>query len=524
MVSLLHVLDVTDFIVRAIDEEYTPEALVINLTSNPMRYSELAQQLQIHHPNVLFHFSDEDEVETRPVKVSAARTIYDWADTHTLENELEGLITLIQNDTALTKPIVSGIRGKLPVYPVLLQSIELIGGAVLVQLLSQMTGTLIQFKYIDFRLLFVVIMGTVYGIRTGLYAATLVSLSILYAWVQLGFDWALLIYNVGNWLPFALYFMAGLITGYNHDKNQNDILNARKQANLIYDKYSFLYGVFTDVRNLKDEFRERLLGYRDSFGKIFTITRELDHLQEHAVYLRALSILEEHMSNTNIAIYSLGGDRTYARLEASSVSLHGRLTRSMKLSDFPEMLNHVEQGTIFQNTALVPNYPAYMVPIFNNTYPFNVPAAMVVIWSVKFEQYSTYYYNLLKVICGLIQASLVRATQFSNANYERMYLPATRVLNHQAFMEALKVRIEMRKNRVSDFQLVVTQPANNLQDLYSCLAEGVRTTDLIGQGEDGDFYILLSQADTPAAQDVVERLAKLGLQSKIVDINHLSIN
>lgn len=524
-VSLLHVLDVTDFIIRAIDEEYTRDALVVNLSSShPIPYSALAHLLEIHYPKVTFHFTDENQVQTKPAKVFVARTIYDWTDSYTFENELEGLVTLIRSDTSPTEPVNYGIPQRLTNYPSLLRWIELIGGAALTQFLSQLTGTLIQFKYIDFRLLFVVIMGTVYGIRTGLYAAILVSLSILYAWTQLGFDWALLIYNVGNWLPFALYFMAGLITGYNRDKSENEILNAQGQANLIYEKYSFLYGVFTDIRNLKDEFRERLLGYRDSFGKIFTITQELDHLQEHAVYLRALSILEEHMNNTNIAIYSLDGERSYARLEASSVSLHGTLARSLKLSDFPEIQTYIEQGMIFQNTELLPNYPSYMVPIFNNTYPFNVPTAMVVIWSVKFEQYSTYYYNLLKVICGLIQASLVRATQFSSANYERMYLPATRVLNHQAFMEALKIRLEMRKNRVSDFQVVVTEPNSNLQDIYSCLSDGVRTTDLIGQGEDGDFYILLSQADPLAAQDVVERLSKLGLESKIVDINQLSMN
>ena len=198
---------------------------------------------------------------------------------------------LVEKFTADAQPKKTGfeaITRKLSNYPEILKWVELIGGVFLVQFLSQMTGTLIQFKYVDFRLLFVVIMGSIYGIKTGLYAAVLVSISILYTWVQLGFDWALLVYNVGNWLPFALYFTAGLITGYYHDKSENQILNAEKQTRLISDKYTFLYGVFNDIRKLKDEFRERLLGYRDSFGKIYTITKELDQLQEHSIYLRAI--------------------------------------------------------------------------------------------------------------------------------------------------------------------------------------------------------------------------------------------
>jgi nucleoside-diphosphate-sugar epimerase len=525
-INFLHDIDVADFFIRAIDEEYTAEALIVNLAcAHPIKSCELARLLRGYYPAVEFHFPQADEIYTKTVKVSSAKKIYDWVDAHTFSHELESIVELFRTEGLPESAGLTVIHKKLFDYHTLLKWIELLFGAALIQFLSQMTGTLIQFKYVDFRLLFVVIMGSVYGLKTGLYAAILVSLSILYTWIQLGFDWALLVYNIGNWFPFTLYFTAGLITGYTHDKSENQVLNAQKQVRLMYDKYSFLYGVFNDIRNLKDEFRERLLGYRDSFGKIFTITQELDQLQEQTIYFRALSILEEHMENKNIAIYSLDGNRTYARLEANSVGLNDELTKSLKLADFPEILSHIEQGTIFQNTALLPNYPAYLVPIFNNTYPFNVPAAMIVIWSVKFEQYSTYYYNLLKVICGLIQASLIRATLFSNANYERMYVPTTRILHQEAFMDTFRIRAEMKKNRISDFQLIeVNHPEDDFQKIYPCISEEIRDDDIIGLGNDGSFYILLSQADPCTAQEVVQRLIGFGIRSRLVDANQILMN
>lgn len=516
-ISLLHVADVTDFLIRAIDEEYSAESLVVNLSSsNPIKYSDLARLLNNHFPKVVFNFSDDAEVYTRPAKVSAAKSKYDWIDAHKLDNEIDSIVELYRGESLPERAGLNEITKKLSDYPMILEWVELILGAVLVQFLSRMTGTLIQFKYVDFRLLFVVIMGSIYGIRTGLYASILVSISILYTWMKSGLDWPLLIYNVGNWFPFALYFVAGVITGYNRDKNENRILNAQKQTRLINEKYSFLYEVFNDIRNLKDEFREQLIGYRDSFGKIFTVTRELDELQEQAIYLRALSILEELLDNTNIAIYSLDGNRTYARLQACSSSLIEKPQKSLKLSDFPEALCYIEQGAIFKNTALLPNYPAYLAPILNNQYPFNVPVAIIVIWSVKFEQYSTHYSNLFKVICGLVQASLVRATLFLNANYEKMYLPATRILNHEAFMDALRIRTEMKKNHITDFQLVMVEGLeNNIQEIYPSIYEAIRTDDIIGMGNDGICYILLSQADKLAAKEIVERLDKLGVKSRL---------
>jgi nucleoside-diphosphate-sugar epimerase len=520
--SFLHVDDVVDFVKRAIDEEYSTESLVVNLSSSkPMKYSELAGLLNKYYSKVTYKISDRKIIYTKPVNISAAKKIFDWIDVHDLTAEIEKIIDLSSKEPIRRKSALLKLVNK---NPNILKWIELILGAVLVQYLSQLTGTLIQFKYVDFRLLFVVIMGYIYGLQFGLFASILVSLSVLYTWLQLGVDWTLLVYNVGNWFPFAMYFSAGLITGYNHDKTENTILYGQKQNDLILGKYAFLYEVFNEIRNLKDEFRERLIGYRDSFGKIFTITRELDELQEHSVYFRALNILEELMDNKNIAMYSLDSNRAYARLVVNSVEMNEKIAKSLKLSDFPKALESIEQGKIFQNTALLENYPAYIAPVLNNSYPFNVPVAIIVIWFAEFEQYSTYYNNLFKVICGMIEASLVRATLFLDANYERMYLPSTRILNHDAFMDMLKVRLEMRKNKISDFQVIMLQEfGNNIQKKYRKISEGIRTVDITGMLRNGACYILLSQADTKASLEVLERLDKLGVKGKLIETNEIPL-
>ena len=103
-----------------------------------------------------------------------------------------------------------------------------------------------------------------------------------------------------------------------------------------------------------------------------------------------------------------------------------------------------------------------------------------------------------------------------------MYLPSTRILNHESFIDTLKVRMEMRKNRISDFQLVLMENLNGtMPQFYPSISEGIRKRDLIGMGREGDYYILLSQADKVAAQDIVERLTRLGIQSRIVDTHQI---
>jgi hypothetical protein len=103
-----------------------------------------------------------------------------------------------------------------------------------------------------------------------------------------------------------------------------------------------------------------------------------------------------------------------------------------------------------------------------------------------------------------------------------MYLPSTRILNNDAFVDILKVRMEMKRNKVSDFQLVLLE--NNGQDIklvYPKISEGIRTADVVGMLNDGKCYILLSQSDKEDSLEVLERLKRLGVNGRLVDTNEV---
>ena len=45
----------------------------------------------------------------------------------------------------------------------------------------------------------------------------------------------------------------------------------------------------------------------------------------------------------------------------------------------------------------------------------------------------------------------------------------------------------------------------------------MRTTDIAGQGNDGDIYIIAPQSDPTTAQIILERYRKLGLEAELVE-------
>jgi len=513
--NLLHSEDVASFLRKLLDDAYNSDHFVINLVSaDTLTFQEIEKNLHSLLPNAKVTYAEDQIQFTGSAESQIAKQAFDWIALHNFKKEVPALVKEMEARTKPQKPRFSKVKEKLKGMPAFLKWIELIAGAGIMQLLNQFTGTLVEFRFLDFRLLYVILMGSLHGIRFGLYAAFLASLSILYSWYQSGLDWALLLYNVENWLPIALYIVAGSITGYQRDKKENQIVFQNKQFELMDEKYGVLYGVYEDISQIKDQFREQLLGYRDSFGRIFEITQELDTYRDDDVYLKALGILENLLSNKSVAIYTLDQKSQYARLAVNSSSLNATNSKSLNLTEFPEVTKDISQERVFRNLSLLPDYPAYVAPISKD----GVAMALVVIWKADFDQYSTYYYNLVKVVTGLIQFSLIRATLFQTANANALFFPGTKILNAQSFREILDIKLQMRNSHIADFKLVKIEPdGKSWQDIENTVKKGIRSTDYVGFLEDDACYILLSQADENNTGFIISRLKKQGLKCKEVD-------
>jgi len=325
-----------------------------------------------------------------------------------------------------------------------------------------------------------------------------------------------LIYNVGNWIPFALFFLAGAATGYVHDKKENEINFERNQTELIHEKYEFLYNLYDEISSIKDRLRNQLVGYRDSFGRFFRVANELNELNEDNVFLKALEVLEDLMKNDQIAIYSIESTGNYGRLEVKSAGLEQQIPRSLKLSDFSLALEVLKEESVFQNSELLPNYPSYIAPISNQ----GKLIGLVVIWEAKFEQFTMYYLNLFKVLTGLIQSSLVRAAIFKNAQIGKLYIPSTRIMKPEPFKQSLQIRKKMSRNKIADFQIIrIQKGVNSWEELYKQLSKGIRDDDIAGlmEKDDTHCYVLLANAGVENIGIINDRLRTLGIESEFVE-------
>lgn len=86
---------------------------------------------------------------------------------------------------------------------------------VLFEVLEHLFSQSVQLNVLDYRLLYVVLIGTLYGLDFGLVAALLASVGLAAScFTQYGYTFQGLFYEPSNWLPFIAYFVVGAVCGY----------------------------------------------------------------------------------------------------------------------------------------------------------------------------------------------------------------------------------------------------------------------------------------------------------------------
>ena len=64
-------------------------------------------------------------------------------------------------------------------------------------------------------------------------------------------------------------------------KNKDNVQFIKEENNLLQEKFLFTREMYQETIEDKNLYKKQILGSKDSFGKIFDITRKLDVIQPH---------------------------------------------------------------------------------------------------------------------------------------------------------------------------------------------------------------------------------------------------
>lgn len=508
--EFIHVEDATSLLIRMIEDAADTEMQVIHASgAKAVTYGEIAQWIQLQFPQCNIAFSAGSTGLASPGKSANARQQYDWLALHDLKHDILEMAAATAGDKRKHPARYKKHLILLKNHRWVLQLLEIMLGFALMEYLVSATGNTLQFRFIDIRLLFVVIIGSIYGARSGVLAALLACLSNILGYISLNLDWRALVYNVDNWLPYVSYLLVGVVTGYTRDKSSSAVEFEKQRMVVLEKRYIFLHDLYHQTLKNKGQYKDQIINCRDSYGKVYEITSRLDSFITDEILEEAVHVLEEVFENSSVAIYSVNSTKTFARLEACSAGLSDSLQQSVSVTQYRELYDNLQSDRVWVNRKMLARYPFYGVPLYLD----NALWAVIMIYEVPYKHKTASGANQLTIIGRLMQASLARANAYRNAAEAQSAIEGTYVMMRESFIRLLDIRHEMKMRHISEFSLLrIVDACIDLAALCEKVRGVIRRTDIIGQGADGNIYILLIQAQTNAGKQVIGRLAALGIR------------
>ncbi len=505
--DFVHGSDYADAIERLLTNEETGTHLIT--TGYPVVWQDFltlaAEQTEARVP-VEYGVTTHAEIPENSLKF---KRITGWMPFHMYESEMPSVIQnyihLIQNEeTAKEK------RKQRKEHPFLKGLIQNIVIFALFLVLDYFSSDWSDIRFVDVKLLYVVVIALSFGMRQGIVAILFAVFAYFAKMSYAEIDFTYIAYSIDTWVPFIMYGIAGTVVGYISDKKTDDVENKEEEFETLHDKYSFLKTMYQEVLNIKNQLQKQIMISKDSLGHIYDITEELNDTRPRTVMLRTVKVVEETMECSSVAIFTKSPNSSYGRLTACSADIAREMTGSVNFADYKEMEDVLLQNEIYVNTALKENYPGFAMPVFDG----NDMVAVVAIYNLDPAKYTVYYKNLFKTLILIMRTSLIRAYNYQEINREQIFVQNTGVLCAEEFEAELK-SIRLASDELQyPFSLgkVICDATLTFTEMADKLSRSIRATDISGCDTEGNIHIILLFV-TPASRMYTEqRFEKVGMR------------
>ena len=501
--------DLAELIYRMFDD-WTAESEIFHVPNVfNFTYGDLADVISAAFPGLSVTFG-EDRTQCYPADDHVLRLRYGWSPRYSLKQDLPPVLQRWKEARAQEQ------SGKHPIWDFLRNhskpwiAFEICVTFILEEMLRTAVQGNSQLGTVDLRLFFVVIVGTMYGLNAGVFAAVLACAGMALSYASKGASFAPLFYDTSNWLAFVVYFVAGAVCGYVQLRNRENLRFMRDENSLLRERLAFLRDLYHDVLDDRRMLRGQIIGRRDSFGKMYAMTRELDEVLPRKLYHATIRIMQDTLGGDSFGIYRIDNGGRFAHLMAASPQTESLFSKSALLENYTNIVTALDHGRLWVNRNLEQNLPMYAAGVRAD----GKLAVVIVLAKAQPDQMNLYFQNLFTIMCGLVESAMVRAFDYENVARQTSLVPGTEFLNTQAFLPKVLAANELKHDHMSNHLLLRVEDA--WQDDGSRLMGAIRQTDEAGVLQDGNVYVLMDQVSEHELPIINRRLSQAGLHVTLV--------
>ncbi len=478
-------------------------------------YGEIREKIIASYPEAKISLSKSGIKGSIDHWEDIARTRYGWFARHDACWDFEEYIRIYKENFHIKPTLSQRIREKVKLGRRFLMLIELIAGALFVELYNYMSDGSVQFRMIDVRLMFVVLMSLVYGAKVGVLTAFIEIASLVFAYKLAGTNVVLLFYDPSNWIAFILLLVAAAICGYFKQKRDEDFSFINEENEALKSENAFISQLYHEAMDYKNRYKADLIGSRDGFGRIFDVVKKLSTTVPEEIFAQSIPVMEDVLNNRSVAIYTINDPKArFARLNVASDQISHSLKKSINLEEYSDVLETLKENDIWFNHDVKEGYPTYVAGIKSD----GAVSVLIMIYHVGYLQISTYYSNLIRILSGLMENFIIKAWEYQRAVAAKTYVEGTTISKNEFFVQQFEIQKEMMDNKRTSFRLIkFTIEDKTIFEIDEMLQSKIRNNDLLGLGKDGNVYLIAAQVDESSEGIVLKRFKDMGLKCDIVE-------
>ena len=327
-------------------------------------YEEAFENIRKIYKNAKVSFAGSSLKGRLEYGQDVARQIYGWFAKKDAVSEIDNYIGEYRSIFHVKRKISDVLREKLKINGKIMMVVELILGAFLVEVYNYYSNGSVQFRMIDVRLLFVVLMASVYGTNIGGITAIIEIISLILAYYRQGTNGILLFYDPSNWIPFILLVVAAAVCGYIKQSKDENLAFTNNENKILREEKDFVSRLYEEAMEYKNQYKQDLIGSRDGFGRIFDVVKKLSTTVPEEIFAESIPVMEDVLNNKSIAIYTINdANAKFARLNVASEQISNSLKKSINLDEYSQVIEEVSAGEIWFNKDVKEGFPTYVAGI-----------------------------------------------------------------------------------------------------------------------------------------------------------------
>lgn len=362
------------------------------------------------------------------------------------------------------------------------------------------------FEKIDFFILYVFAFAMIHGFFQSIYTSVLSTIGFF----LLNSDSSnllTLMLDGKSYLWLAQLFILGMSVGTLRDKIHQNDEKWQEETDYLKDQLEDITTINESNVELKDYFEQRDINNRESLNYFYSIIRRLEEAQDDEMMFIAIQVLVETMQTRDAAFYSVGTGG-FCRLKTSTSTHAMSLGKSIRITDYPDIFQQLQNGRIYVNRALEKSLPSMVVSMQDEN---NNLQYIILLWDMPYELMTQHAINTLRLLSLIIYNYINRTMRYLAAVAYNRYYNGTRILREAAFRSLFTTYSKAAKQGLSSLSVLYIQNApSDVNAAQAMLGSMFRQDDILGL-IDGRIYVLLPNTDRSEAVMVINRLAQRGV-------------